>query len=1516
MDYQYKIIVSNRKIYKEFEIPSDLGRARIGTVSSCEFRLNPNWFFYDIEMDLEQGKDGWSLSCTDSVYISRGDMRKLFSTNLVHGDVLQVCYISTGDLAFEIRFMIDFDEKVQKYDAKIALEHFDRILVGNTGECTLRLKSDLGNQIFDRCEIQLVKMGDVIKAERIEYRYGLVCNGMQVTEEDSMHDCSFLSIADISIYYREHCFWFDSDKVEVKGRNVILCEQSTNMLTYPLFNRNTRVKTVLDDNPIEILDPPEKPKKPKTNIILALLPSIVMLALVIVVRGFMSENGGGSFIILSVVSMSMGIITSAAGIITERKTYKQETQERIEKYEAYIARKREEIAYYRNIELQKRNETYIDLAEGCRLVRNFDGRLFERTPQDADFLNVFLGRGRVEAVKKVNYKVQEKLEVSDELFLVPEQVCNESKYIENAPVTADFFNSNAVGIIGNDSAQYDIFKNSVLDLAIRHYYTDVQMFVFLGEEAQERYQWIRLLPHLHLQNNAGRNIVCDNDSKNHIFDLLFKELTRREESKNGLFPYLIIFVKEEMGIKSHPISRFIPIASSINVTFVFFEESRELLPLYCNQIIELNANGKGFIINSCNKEAKAEFAYTSISNVEAEAVVNKLAPVRCEEISLESALRKSITLFELLNIYSVYDLDLKKRWASTQIYKSMAAPLGVNAKNDVIYLDLHEKAHGPHGLVAGTTGSGKSEILQTYILSMATLFHPYEVGFVIIDFKGGGMVNQFKDLPHLVGAITNIDGKEINRSLKSIKAELLKRQTLFAQAEVNHIDKYIKLYKDGKVSVALPHLIIIVDEFAELKAEQPEFMKELISAARIGRSLGVHLILATQKPAGQVNEQIWSNSKFKLCLKVQTKEDSNEVLKTPVAAEIREPGRAYLQVGNNEMFELLQSGFSGAPAQSEAADVKEFKINQVDFSGYKRVIFSQKKQKADKKALTQLETLVNYIHEDCEKNMIKKLPDICLPALPKVIPYPEYEVVEKNIGMSVPIGIYDNPDSQYQGMTYLDASGSNSIIIGSSQYGKTNLLQTIIRGLVNTYSPKELNLYILDFGAMLLKNFETLKHVGGVVCASEDEKFKNLFKLLNTEILRRKDILMKAGVSSFSSYKEAGYEDLAQICLIVDNYTAVKELYLLDEDCLLPICRDGLSVGISVIVANAQTTGIGYKYMSNFSKRVALYCNDSNEYSSVLEKCRMAPDNTVGRGMIEIDKVIYEFQTYLSFEGEREIDRVNHMRKFTQEINDKYRGYPNAKHIPEVPALLEEQLFKDMFDISREDTYKVPVGIEYDSITPMYVNLLKQTVLGICGKEKSGKSNLLRVILNQLNNNMFSTPSKVFLLDDIEGNLREFQQLGIVDEYSIDSSDYAEFVSDAYSELKERQQTLTEEGPSALSDMPLLLFIVQNKDAIADLSKNSDAMKKYKEILAQYKNLKVAFIYANLDDAAIAYNAPEVLKLLKESKNIFYFNNLQNIKIFDVSAATVRKYKKEISLGDAYYLDGNEVCKIKTVKYE
>ena len=263
--------------------------------------------------------------------------------------------------------------------------------------------------------------------------------------------------------------------------------------------------------------------------------------------------------------------------------------------------------------------------------------------------------------------------------------------------------------------------------------------------------------------------------------------------------------------------------------------------------------------------------------------------------------------------------------------------------------------------------------------------------------------------------------------------------------------------------------------------------------------------------------------------------------------------------------------------------------------------------------MTQLDAIVEYVAEYCHKKHLEKLPDICLPALAEQI---DFVLQEQSAGAAggfyADLGIYDDPDNQYQGVYSVDLGTRNLMIIGSAQTGKTNILQNIIRSLSSRYTPDEVNIYILDFASRVLKIFDGLSHVGGVVCASEDEKLKNLFKLLRTEMEERKERLISVGVSSFAAYREAGRKDLPQIVLIIDNLTALKELYFQDDDELLNLCREGISVGISIVIANAQTAGIGYKYLSNFSARIATFCNDSNEYSSLFETLQSAARQHTG----------------------------------------------------------------------------------------------------------------------------------------------------------------------------------------------------------------------------------------------------------------------------------------------------------------
>lgn len=1491
---RYKVVISSRNIYREFDLLPEVPHIKVGTETNCDVRLHKDLFFEKIELSFVQNNGVWSVVCSDNLYLDIGDVRKLLTKQLTHGDVFKVKYQNSNNDVFSMEFLIDFDNGQRKYERAIDISSCPVVRIGVDNSSQVIISSQYVKN--DLIELQHSAEGYVLKV--YQTTYGVYHNGTKTLGDCIIQNGDFFSISDFIFYCKDGVLWTEiRDGLYVNGLRV---EDYPNQNNYPKFSRNTRVKLVLNTDEIEVLDPPSKPQKPKNNLFMSLLPSIGML----VASGVMAFMGG-AMIIFSIVSGAMAIITSILGVIQGNKDYKKETADRIEKYNKYAENKRAEITECRKQEKEALEKIYIEQSVEQVLFSNFSSDLFDRLPDDDDFLVVRLGVGSIDAARKINYKKQERLEVEDDLQLIPEQIAEAYSELDEAPVVCDLKKNNAIGIIGAEEYRFATLKNIVIDICARQYHTDAKLFFVADEEHKERITWLRFLPQVTNEVIGVRNIVCDDESKNRIFDYLYKELTLREQGNKG--EHFVVFFYDEYGFQNHPISKFVSNAKELAVTFVFMADVKSEIPIGCEQLIVVENGNEGYLIDVTNQENTTQYTYKTIDDYSAKQIIDLMAPVYTEEISLEGSLTKNISLFEMMNILDVDDLDLKTRWDNSKVFQSMAAPVGVT-KTGIISLDLHDKAHGPHGLVAGTTGSGKSEILQTYILSIATIFHPYEVSFVIIDFKGGGMVNQFKDLPHLLGAITNIDGKEIDRSLKSIKAELQKRQRLFAEAEVNHIDKYIQKYKSGSVKTPIPHLVLIVDEFAELKAEQPEFMKELISAARIGRSLGVHLILATQKPSGQVDEQIWSNSRFKLCLKVQSQEDSNEVLKSPLAAEIKEPGRAYLQVGNNEVFELFQSAYSGAPEKIVDNNVKEFSIYNVSDSGKRTPVFVQKKKKSSGINLTQLEAIVNHVNEYCTNNGIKRLDNICLPSLPKNIGYPISSV--KNSSM-VELGIYDDPDNQIQEPAMLDVDNKNTLIIGSSQYGKTNLLQSLIRTIASSCSPKEANIYIIDFGSMVLKNFEELNHVGGVVCSSEDEKLKNLFKLLFSEISSRKEKLISVGVSSFASYIEAGYTDLPHIYLMIDNLTALIELYLEEDDSLLTLVREGISVGISTVVANPQTAGVGYRYLSNFANKVALYCNDSNEYGNMFEHAQLQPDEVAGRCILELDKRLLECQTYLAFNGEREIERVREMQSFVTQINAKYCD-SKAKVIPCIPSVLTEQSLLEDFD-AVATSYKVPIGLTYNEVTPYYLDLAQLGIMGVCGKENTGHRNFVQYIIGTLENNQHVNPARVVIIDDVSRKYGDLKDSPVVDVYTLDTTRIVEIFQEWHSILEERYNNLVENGTMGESNELLLMFI-QNNDVAKIIYEDMDLMNQFEEMVSRFKGMNVSFIFTNYANASVSYDAPEPLRMIKQEQHILYFENLDNLKPFDVPYEELKANKKRLEVGDAYYIQDNMVTKLKMVK--
>jgi S-DNA-T family DNA segregation ATPase FtsK/SpoIIIE len=1510
---KYKVVIIGKKVYKEYPLSNEDQLIKIGTSKDAQVRFNKSLFFEEFDLHIEKTADGWSISCEEDIYFTTDGILKIFSKNLQHGDEIVIKYQSSNIEIIRLNFFIDFDSVEKNYERVIDIDKIESISIGGSEKCDICIKDPL----IEKDSITLSCRNAQYYIYDNDAKYGVFLNNQKIKGMAKLQDQDFFMIIGYSFYIKDKKLYASkTDHLIVNQLNYVDIAQQQSAFTYPKFNLNTRVKYVIPSEPIEILLPQPLQEPPKTNIFLTLAPAIVMLGVTIVLRGFLGS--GGTFVIYSVISMTMGMIMSVVNVINNKKQYREKIKERKENYESYIKRKEKIILKSRQKELDVLQNIYKPLEQNIEDAYAFKKELFEKDHLDEDFLHVRIGTGVVEANCKVTYNKQDYIDTKDALVNIPEDIELKHRFIEEAPIITKLSEANAVGIVGTKEQRYKVLKNITLDLSIRHFYKQVKLFYMFSQEDVEQFSWIRWLRHVENDALGVRNLIYDEDSKNLLFEHLYMELSRRESIKenNDYFnTQYVIFVFDNKGIKQHPISKYIKSARSFGFTFIFFENSEDLLPQGCTEIIRLSQyENSGDLLYSINGKNISRFFYEPVQDTIAEEIAIKLTSVYVDEVSLEGQLTKNISLFELLNIFSVNDLDIHARWSNSRVYDSMAAPLGVKTKNQVVSLDLHEKYQGPHGLVAGTTGSGKSEILQSYILSMATLFHPYEVGFVIIDFKGGGMVNQFNNLPHLIGSITNIDGREIDRSLNSIKAELRKRQELFAQYGVNHVNQYIKKFKEGKTSQPLPHLILIVDEFAELKSDHPEFMKELVSAARIGRSLGVHLILATQKPSGVVDDQIWSNSKFKLCLKVQTKQDSNEVLKTPLAAEIKEPGRAYLQVGNNELFELFQSAYSGAAAETDDEENHtEYTINEVSLSGKKTTVFEQKKNRSNAKSLTQLEAVVQYISEYCESSGIKRLPGICLPPLPDVIRFSEGDsYVKEGMDIKIAIGIYDDPSHQRQEKVILNITEAHTFIVGSSQYGKTNILQTIIRALAQTYSPSEVNIYLLDFASMILKSFGELHHIGGVLTASNDENMKHFIKMTNSEIINRKETLSKLGLSSFGSYKEAGYQDLPQIVILIDNFTAFKELFGQYDEDMLNICREGIAVGISVVISNVQTSGIGYKYLSNFSSRIALSCNDTGEYSNLLDRCRMKPKNIAGRALIEIDKTIYEFQNYLGFDGEKEIERVKDMKKFIENTNLMYPG-EKARQIPQVPRPLTLETLAEGFMPMNLRPYEVCIGIDYDKVEMATIDFEKIGTLLISGREKSGKTNFLKIVLDQFQKNILIQPTKAFIIDTIDRQLKDLGNLGCVEKYSIDVHDIESILDTVYDELVERQQDLMSNTSESLDEKPLLLIIIQNQDVLSLMSSSKEIMELYKKITQQLKALKVCFLFANVENTAVTYSSTEIYKILKENRKALIFDDISNHRFLEIPINILRDYKKPIEVGDAYYITNSDTSKIKTI---
>lgn len=1051
------------------------------------------------------------------------------------------------------------------------------------------------------------------------------------------------------------------------------------------FVRTPRIVKSLDNDVIEVDAPPSPQQQEELPLLLTIGPSVTMSMVMLASLSFTISNaiqGGNTGRVVASAFMAGGMLLGALLWPTlirkhHRKRLIEKEKHRKEKYSAYIAEIEDKLISKTERSTSLMNDVLNPAPQ--KLCADLDDEaaklhLWERSIGESDFLDVRLGLGSRPFSVNIKIPKQGFKLYDDEMAELPPKLLEKYGTLDNVPLALDLFSNRAVGIIGDEAHIKNILNEIVLNIISLHSYDEVKLVFVTSPDKKEFFERFKNVPHTWSNNKLVRYFATNVEETHHVFSSIEEIVQERENSKEDAInvPHFVFVVTEHDLIERESLNRYLNNPyNHVGITTIFAYGDITVLPKACTTIIHSDTEKSGYYIKNKNQNRFIPFVPDSIDVARLDDFANELTNMPVKRDVRQMGIAERISFLQMYKAGNVNDLCIEQHWDNNNSAKTLAAPIGVMAGGQVFNLDIHEAYHGCHGLVAGTTGSGKSEFLQAFVLSLAINYSPKEIAFVLVDFKGGDMARPFMAkantpaMPHLSATISNLSGNVLYRALVSLEAEIKSRQRIFNQAAAAlgvdklDINSYHKYYKAGRLTEPLPHLIIIIDEFAQLKTQQPEFLAQLINVAQVGRSLGIHLILATQKPSGIVDPQIMSNSRFKVCLKVAEKQDSMDMLNRPDSAMIKNPGRLNILVGYNEIYETVQSGYSGADYIPLTKFIPDEEITVQLTDNTANPIHSARLNLAgEKTGKTQLEAVVADLVKLGQKKNLHVKP-LWLDMLSEEIAFDSLLLGHKGFA-TMTIGMVDYVRAQEQRPLTIDFTEIGHIgLYGASGTGKTTFIQTLIYSMVKGYgyTPEELNIYAMDFGGRNLGYLNNLPHTGGVVFADESEKVASLVTTLQEIIDERKQVFAANNCGTFSEYRSIGNK-MPAIVAIIDNYSSFRDKYMDESERMVEIIASGKTYGVFFVITSSTRNGIHYKVVEHISAFYALKLNDKSHYLDILNvRPPIIPENICGRGITVVNKEVVEFQIALAASGSNEAERLGRIVKEYQQLQQAWNGY-------------------------------------------------------------------------------------------------------------------------------------------------------------------------------------------------------------------------------------------------------------------
>jgi DNA segregation ATPase FtsK/SpoIIIE, S-DNA-T family len=1222
-------------------------------------------------------------------------------------------------------------------------------------------------------------------------------------------------------------------------------------MTTRVVHRPARVVQPLTaEQPLAMSPPPVLPEGKTATGVQALIPlagSAAAMSMMMFLRG-------AGFAMFGAVIMVVSLFAATLFYFTQRGQATRKRRAQRERYMDYLEELREDL---REQERRFRQQAARVDPPAARLLEVIDdpARLWERRRADVDFLRLRLGAGRL-PMREIQLRDEGTLSNPTDPFMRQEarSLIQRFAHTPGLPLRVPVDRAGDVSVIGADRERVlAAVRALVVQLAAFHAPDDVTLAVLVAPEREPDWAWVRWLPHVldREQITPAGPIPRLMSDPQALGDVLGADLAERARSAAQSYRRgggsaearvrsRLVVIDDAYG----QVARSLPLPDqavdlpSLGVTVLHLLADRLQEPGEVTH--RVTVDGDDVVVEDIAADVTVRGAVDDVAVPLAEGLARRLASLRLSPDSYDDGTGTPPADFTtLLGLPDPSTIDFKRLWRPRGERDFLRVPLGVDLAGRATLLDLKESAQlgmGPHGLCVGATGSGKSELLRTLVLALVTTHSPEQLSLLLVDYKGGATFAPFADLPHCAGLITNLesDVSLVERMYTSLDGEVLRRQQLLADAgKLTDITEYNLRRGQFHDQPPLGHLIVIIDEFGELLTAKPEFVELFLRIGRIGRSIGVHLLLSSQRVEEGKMRGLEAYLSYRIGLRTLSETESRTVLDTPDAFHLPSlPGNGYLKV-DVTVYEKFKSAFVSGPLPEPPGDAELAPVTgplvkpMPRFAEVRREPTTEAAPKATQRTVgpTLLSTVVDQVNIAAER-----VPPIWLPPLPPAVTLDQagggFDVTPRGVrlriaqetgpGLQAPVGLLDDPARQWQGpwLVNLSAGGGNLVILGGPGTGKTTALRSLALGLSTTHAPTDVGIYGIDLLGDGLRGLAGLPHVGGVAGRDDRERIRRTIDEVHGMLAERERLFRTHRLDTAENLRAeraAGrLADLActEIVLLIDGYGQLFAEFEGLEDKVHDVIARGARYGVHVVATARRFNELRAAQQVAFAQRIELHMTEPGESSIDGKLARGVPANQPGRALT-VDKLY----------GQIALPRLDSLPDPASSgladsatlVRGAWTG-PVPPPVRVLPAVLHVE---DLADAGAAPG-TIPIGRFESDFQPAMLDLFgrDQHLLAL-GDAGSGKTNLLRLVADSLIR-QYSPEELVFAVFDPRHGLAEAIPEPYQGGYAPNSALAVQLAAAVCKELAERDPSSTTRSSSTgAGSPPRVVLLIDDYDVLA-----------------------------------------------------------------------------------------------------